>query len=124
MATPKASTEDAKTYYAGADADALDVEVARGIAANVVASLSNIPEEPDAEYDAAARLGELTVGRFLWATQGGTLSAKSISSVNSKTYSKLAEVQSLVSAALGGYYRPPGGSSESSNVALVSRMRW
>lgn len=125
MATPKTTEAEARNYYAGAEADALDVEVAMGIAANVVSSLAPPPEEADAEYDKAARIAELSFGRWFVDSGGGTISSNSLSRLGSKTYVKIAEVQSLVSAAMGDYYRPPGGSSEgSANVAYVSRVSW
>jgi hypothetical protein len=121
VATPKASEQDARNYYAGEDADGLDVEVAMNIAANVVASLSDLPDEPDSDYEGAARLGELSFGRWFWTTGSGTLTSKSLSGVNAKTYAKLPEVRDLVSAALGDYYKAPG-EGESSDVAYVSRF--
>lgn len=114
---PYATDDDAREYYAGEDADDLAVEVAMGVSARIVAQLAPPPADEGDDYGSAARLAELLVGRWLWATQGGTLAAKSLSGVSSKTFAKHAEVKGLVSGAMGSYY---GGGA--ANVALVSRL--
>lgn len=103
-----ATEQEARDYYAGAEAEGLAVEVAMGAAANMVASLAPPPAELEADpgYFSAARLGELLVGRYLWNTEGGTLSSEGISGI-STSYVKFPEVQSLVAGAMGSYYKSP-----------------
>lgn len=77
-----------------------------GSAARIVASLAPPPAEVDPDYAEAAAHGELLVGRYLFSTEGGTLSSEGISGI-STSYVKFPEVQSLVAGAMGSYYESP-----------------
>lgn len=113
-----ATEPEARAYYAGDDAEPLDVSVVRGAAARAVASLSKPEHDEDGnvtlEYAEAAKEAELLVGRWIWTSDHGTLTSKSISGVISKNYSKVADVQALVSLAMGEY------ASGSSDVGYIS----
>lgn len=118
MAARRASIQDCRNYYAGEEAEELDVAIVQGTAARTVQQLAPEPAETDEDYEEAAREAELLLGRWIWRSDGGALSSKSLSGVTSKSYAKFDDVRNLVSSAMGSFYK--GAPSGAGNVAYVS----
>ena len=100
--------DECRVFYAGTAAADGEVEPIRQAAHEVVLSRSDPPAEDAPErgdYVESAHAAQLLVGRWLWRTDGGTLSSKSISPVISRSYMGPESVFAIARAALGPYYK-------------------
>lgn len=120
-----ASIEECRAYYAGNDAEQLDVAIVQGAAARTVSALSTPELDADGnatiDYAEAARETELLVGKWVWRTDGATLTSKTITGVVAKTYAKVADVQALASSSLGIYYKDPAKSGRAARSVPLFR---
>lgn len=108
---PYLSTADAVAYHQPAEgASAIKLEIALGLAADVVSGLAPYPEEPTeeqaADYVGRARRAEAAIFAYGWSTDWGTLSSKGISDL-SKSYRDDQTIQRIVRASMGRFYVDP-----------------
>ena len=102
---PYATDDDAREYYAGADAPDLKVEVTMRQAARLVQSYAPAPTPEPSDYASMASDAELDVGEYLWTTGGykTSFSAGVGGLSTGEGYANLSVVKELVRAAMGTY---------------------
>lgn len=103
MADPYASPSDARAYYAGQDASGVMLNVPMRQAARFVQQYAPVPEVVPADYAEMAADAELEVGRFLFNTQGGSISSVGAEGAN-VSFTDLEKIKSLIKATMGTYY--------------------
>lgn len=101
MATPYATAEDARNFYAGADASGATLRVPMELAADLVQRYAPVPSPITTDYPGMAANAELLVGAYLFETQG-YLGGESQEGV-SANYLHDGTIFRLVGRAMGAY---------------------
>lgn len=121
MPAPYATVEQVRTFYAGVDAEALKVEVARNAAARIVARHAPAPDPEGTVYPGLARDAELIVGEYLWTTRGFTKSS-GVEGIT-ESYADVPAVVALVEQVMGPYVAsvaPPAQTGSAYTLGVAS----
>lgn len=113
MPDPYASPTQARDYYAGEDASGVTLDNPMGMAADLVAQYAPAPNPVTTDYEDRALRAELEVGRFLFNSQGGSISSVGAEGMTI-SFTNLQAILFLIQSSMGDYFS--GGTS---NVAYV-----
>ncbi len=100
-----ATDDDARDFYAGADAEDIRVEVTVRQAARLVQHYAPVPTIVPTDYAATARDAELMLGEYLWET-GGYKTSTSVGVGGLSTgggFANLDTMKKMITQAMGTY---------------------
>jgi hypothetical protein len=102
MPDPYATPSQVRTFYAGEDTESALYGPAMRNAARLVQRFAPVPDPEPADYAEMAADAELEVGRYLFNSQGGSISSLGAEGM-SLSLTNLTAVKSIIAQAMGGY---------------------